>query len=233
MTKPIGIIAAMEKEISHLRSLMKTTKTRKTHISDFYSGELFDKNVVLVRSGIGKVNAAACTQALIDLYNTDFIINIGVGGGLDNKLKIGDIIIAEDLVQYDFDLTIFGHKQGVIPDLKESYFKCDQKILDLIKKSPDKLNMTSKIYFGRIISGDKFISDSIEKKVLAEKFNALCTEMEGAAIAQVCYINSIRFMVVRTISDNANNDALSDYENFSDLVAKNNCDLVKNILDLV
>ena len=227
MFKTIGIIAAMEKEINHLKSSMQIKELKKTRVADFYFGTLFNKNIVLVRSGIGKVNAAACTQALIDLYATDCVINIGVGGGLDKKIKIGDIVVANDLVQYDFDTTAFGNALGIIPGLQESYFKCEQKMLDLIKK----FNSPQKIYFGRIVSGDKFISRTDEKEVLAKKFNACCTEMEGAAVAQVCYINSVPFVVIRTISDNADDSALSSYENFSDTVAQNNCELVKYILN--
>ena len=229
--KTVGIIAAMNEEMIYLRSLMKITTSRNMLDTDFYVGKLFGKNTVLARSGIGKVNAASCTQSLIDLYNVDYIINVGAAGAIENGLNIGDVVIGTDLVQHDFDATAFGDALGIIPRMKESYFKCDAELLKIEKKFADENDISVNFFVGRIASGDKFISNDADKKFISENFKAYCAEMEGAAVAQVCFLNNIPFIVLRTITDNANSSAIGYYKKFMNKVTRNTCDIIEYILN--
>lgn len=243
--KIYGIIAALDEEIFNLLAVINVKETKNNLGTKFYIGELFNKKIILVKSGIGKVNAAACTQILIDLFKVDFIINIGVAGGLDNNLKIGDLVIAEDLVQYDFDTSAFGDPIGFISRLNKIFFEADKDMLKAIKKIylekealdkqeglDNKKNFLdkNKIYFGRIASGDKFIYELKDKLFIKNNFKAQCVEMEGAAIAQVCYLNKIKFIVIRSISDNSNQDSVETYKKNLDSAIKNYTELIKILI---
>lgn len=224
--KTVGIIAAMPEELQHFLTHMQIESQNK----NFYKGKLFETNTVLALSGIGKVNAAACTQMLIDTYKIDYIINIGAAGAINDKLKIGDIVAAKNLVQHDFDATAFNLQLGEIPRLQKIFFNCDKKILDTIKIFAEEKNLTDKIHFGTIATGDKFISSDIDKKFIEKNFQAYCTEMEGAAIAQVCFLNEIPFIAIRIITDNANDNAVENYKEFVNDATKNLFELVKFII---
>ncbi len=229
----IGIIAAMNEELVYLRSFMKVETSKNVLDTDFYTGNLFGKNVVLARSGIGKVNAASCAQYIIDLYNVDCVINVGAAGAIKKDLNIGDVVIADDLVQYDFDASAFGDALGIIPRMRESFFKCDKNFLEIAKKFADKSSQDdpSVNYFvGRVASGDKFISSEADKKFIIDNFNACCAEMEGAAVAQVCFINKIPFIALRTITDNASESAIGYYKKFMSSVTRNTTEIIKYIL---
>ena len=224
--KTVGIIAAMSEELQHFSAHMQLESQNK----NFYKGKLFDVNVILAVSGIGKVNAAACTQMLIDTYKINYLINIGVAGAINNELKIGDIIAAKNLVQHDFDATAFNLQLGEIPRLQKKFFNCDKKILDIIKSFAAGKNLANKIHFGTISTGDKFVSNDSDKKFIEKNFQAHCTEMEGAAIAQVCFLNEIPFTAIRIISDKSNNDAVASYKKFMSDATKNLFELVKFII---
>lgn len=228
--KTVGIIAAMDEELAHFHSLMKITTSKNSLDTNFYVGKIFGKNAVLARSGIGKVNAASCAQYLIDLYNIDYVINIGAAGAVNNKLNIGDIVIAKDLVHHDFDVSVFGEPIGIIPNMKESYFKCDKNILKIVEGSAEKKRLPGNIYFGTIASGDQFISSDSNKKFIEKNFNAHCIEMEGAAIAQVCFLNKIPFIVIRIITDKADEKAIVYYKKFMTDVIKNSSNIVEYIV---
>ena len=209
----VGIIFAMEEELIELLKFLKLENKYKIFDLEFYEGKLYNIHCVLVKSGIGKVNAARTTQVLIDNKKVDYIFNIGVAGGIDNNLKIEDIIIGKNLIQHDFDITAFNHKKGYIPEIG-IYINTNKYLYETanhVLKNDDSFNVTS----GTIASGDIFCTDKLMAKKINQEFNALCIEMEGAAIAQVCYLCNIPFLILRSISDtpNNNNNTLT-YEEF-------------------
>ena len=224
-----GIISAMNEELELLLKEMniheKTTKANMT----FYKGTLGNKNIIAVVCGIGKVNAAICTQILISEYNVSSIINVGVAGGIGKDIYPGDVVIGTDLVEHDMDTSAFGDPVGQIPRLDTFSFKCDEK---LVKAALDASGEIKEIntFSGRIVSGDQFIADIDKIKWLSETFNAISCEMEGASIAHVCYLNNIPCVVIRSISDNANNGAHMDYEKFLPIAIRNSTTILKNML---
>lgn len=208
----IGIIGAMEEEIVYIKENMDVVSAKNILGLDFYMGTMFGNSVVLVRSGIGKVNAAICTQVLIDLYAVDYIINMGVAGAISKELNIGDIVISSDTVQHDFDTTACGDEIGVISRMNESFFKADDALIELARESAEKSERP--VYIGRVASGDKFIATTEEKNKIWSNFKAMCCEMEGAAIAHACYLNKIPFVIIRVISDKAEEGTSINYDTF-------------------
>ncbi|RBP62579.1 adenosylhomocysteine nucleosidase [Alkalibaculum bacchi] len=224
----IGIIGAMEKEITILRERMDLTKIEEKASLTFYIGKLRDKNIVLVRSGIGKVNAAMCTQILIDIFHVDVVINTGVAGALHPDLNVGDIVVSTDSLQHDIDASVFGDPRGIVPGLKESIFVADQKLLDII----DGITIEDhKIFKGRVLTGDQGIASSEIKHFLVENFEGYCVEMEGGAIAHVCYLNEVPFLIIRAISDKADEEVEINYNEFVEFAAKNSSYMLESILE--
>ena len=207
----IGIIFAMKEEMEAFKENLCIDKEYDIFDLHFFEGRKGDNNCILVISGVGKVNAARATQILIDNYNVDYIINVGVAGGIDDKLHIGDIVIGEQLVQHDFDITAFDHKKGYIPNLGV-YVNADDYLVKVLESV---LKCNNFEYFkGVIASGDIFCTEENMSKKIADKFDALCVEMEGASIAQVCFLSGIPFLVLRSISDIPNNNNTITYEKF-------------------
>lgn len=225
----LGIVSAMQEELDLLLKDMTINEETKKANMTFYKGTLDNKDIIAVVCGIGKVNAAVCSQILISEFKVTSIINIGVAGGIGKDIYPGDVVVGTNLVQHDMDTTVFGDPHGQIPRLDTFDFKCDEA---LVKASLEACEEIKEIntFSGRIISGDQFIS-SVEKIQWFEKeFNAMACEMEGASIAQVCYLNNIPFVVIRSISDNANNGAHMDYEKFIPIAVRNSTILLKNII---
>ena len=217
--KYVGIIFAMEEELEELLKYLKIEKEYTIFDLSFYEGIINGVYCVMVRSGVGKVNAARATQILIDNIKVDYIFNIGVAGGISKSLKVGDIVIGEKLVQHDFDITAFNHDKGYIPEIGV-YIQTDDYLFRLansVLKSDGKVNVVS----GVISSGDIFCTEVKMGQKINSKFNALCVEMEGASIAQICYLNHIPFLVLRSISDTPNNDNVITYEEFLKYSSKN------------
>lgn len=212
--KTIGIIGAMDEEVSRLKEKMDVKKVEKKAGMEFFDGELAGKEVVIVRSGIGKVNAGICTQILVDDFQVEAVINTGVAGSLKNEINIGDIVLSKDSLQHDMDATGFGYEPGIIPRMEQSVFVADNGLVELAKKVNEQVNPEIQTFVGRVVSGDQFISDKEKKDYLVEQFQGYCTEMEGAAIAQTCYVNEIPYLVIRAISDKADNSATMDYGEF-------------------
>ena len=210
----LGIIGAMDEEVSKLKEKMTDVEIKKKASMDFYRGKLMGKDVVVVRSGIGKVNAGICTQILVDEYLVDGVINTGIAGSLNADIDIGDMVLATDTVQHDVDATGFGYDLGVIPRMETSTFIADEKLRDLAKECCERVNPDIKVFCGRVVSGDQFVSDKAKKQYILENFKGYCTEMEGAAIAQTAYLNNIPFLIIRAISDKADDSATEDYPTF-------------------
>ena len=225
----LGIISAMSEELELLLTDMnlenKITKANMT----FHQGKLWGKDVVAVVSGIGKVNAAVCAQILISEYKVDSIINVGVAGGIGKDIYPGDVVVATDLVQHDMDTTVFGDAYGQVPRLDTFDFKCDENLVKVALEACEEISEIN-TFSGRIVSGDQFIS-SVEKiKWFEKEFNAISCEMEGASIAHVCYLNNVPCVVIRSISDNANNGAHMDYEKFIPLGVRNSTTILKTMI---
>lgn len=210
----VGIIGAMDEEVAKLKEQMSNVRITKKAMMEFNQGTLNGKQVVVVRSGIGKVNAAICTQILVDDFKVEAVINTGIAGSLRSWIDIGDIVISTDALQHDMDATNFGYPVGQIPRMEVFSFKADEGLVELAKEVCEEVNPEISVYLGRVVSGDQFISDDATKNRILESFAGYCTEMEGAAIAQAAYLNKIPFVILRAISDKADNSAQMDYPTF-------------------
>jgi len=229
--KTIGIIGAMEEEVASIKAKMDVVSAKHIVGVDFYMGKMDGKSVVLVRSGIGKVNAAVCVQALTDLYGVDYIINVGVAGGLTKELEIGDIVVSTDCVQHDMDTTAFGDAPGVIPRMAESFFPADGELQRIAMQAGAEQSVT--VVLGRIASGDQFVSDNAVKKRIFDQFKAKCVEMEGGAIAHACWLNKIPFIIIRAISDKADEGANLSFEAFVLQAAQSSSAMVERMVQLM
>lgn len=229
--KTIGIIGAMEEEIENIKPYIDIISTKNIVGLDFYMGKMGGNNVVLVRSGIGKVNAAVCSQVLIDLYAVDYIINVGVAGAINKDLKIGDVVIATDTMHHDMDTTYFGDDIGIIPRMEESAFKADNELIEIALKSSSDVSKNNNVVTGRIVSGDQFLCDIEKKNKIWSHFKASCVDMESAAIGQACYLNKIPFCIIRSISDNSDED--NQYENFFRDSAIKASNILKDMINII
>lgn len=225
MDKYIGIIVAEIKELEAIKEIMNGIEEIKLYDLRIFKGEINNKKYILVRSGVGKVNAARTTQILIDKFDIKYIINTGSAGALNNDLKIGDIVIGEELIQHDFDVTAFGREKGYIPETGK-VFKSDE---DIIKKCENIKIENIKIVKGIITSGDIFCTDIKMKEKIRQRFKSDCTEMEGAAIAQVCYLNETPFIVIRSISDIPNGNNELDFNQYLEFASKNCAEFIKQL----
>lgn len=228
--KKIGIIGAMELEVEELKTkLQNVTITQKAGM-EFHEGTLQNTRVVIVRSGIGKVNAALCVQILADFFGVTHIINTGVAGSLNAKLDIGDILISKDALHHDVDATIFGYQLGEVPQMGCREFVADEELITAAMESCQRVNPDIHVLAGRVVSGDQFISSKEVKNKLIECFQGDCTEMEGASIAHASYLNHIPFVIIRAISDKADDSAEMDYPTFEKAAAIHSAKLVEDML---
>lgn len=228
----IGIIGAMELEVSTLRSLMDIEKTVEKASLKFYEGKLEGKDIVLVQCGIGKVNSALCAQILISEFNVDAVVNTGVAGAIHSSLDVNDIVISTEAIQYDVDATAFGYAKGQIPQMENSVFKANEILMNAAYESSlDQVKDKGfKIVKGRVATGDIFISSKELKEELENDFKAYCGEMEGGAIAHACYLNNIPFVIIRAMSDKADGSADVTYDEFVVEAAENSKDIVLKML---
>lgn len=230
MIKKIGVIGAMEEEVLALREKLMDVRQLQKASMDFYSGTLNGKEVVIVRSGIGKVNAGICTQILADVYQVDAVINTGIAGSLKTEINIGDVVISTDTLQHDMDATGFGYEPGVIPRMETSCFPADPELLKQAEAACREAVPKIQVFAGRVVSGDQFISDKKVKERIVRQFGGMCTEMEGAAIAQAAWLNGIPFVVIRAISDKADDSATMDYPTFERQAIAHSVALVENLI---
>ncbi|MBE5927878.1 MAG: 5'-methylthioadenosine/adenosylhomocysteine nucleosidase [Lachnospiraceae bacterium] len=227
----IGIIGAMDEEVAKIKENMTDVIIEKKAAMDFYVGKINNKDAVVVRSGIGKVNAGICTQILADMYNVDAIINTGIAGSLDADIDIGDIVLSEDALQHDMDAVAFGYPLGQIPRMDTLSFKADERLLNLVEKCCKEVCSDLNVFRGRVVSGDQFVASEEVKNRIKSNFNGLCTEMEGAAIAQAAYLNNIPFLVIRAISDKADNSAQVDYPTFEKKAIENSVKIIMAVFN--
>ena len=227
----IGIIGAMEEEVADLKSAMDIEQTVTKAKMTFVKGKLCGKDVVVVRSGVGKVNAGVCAQILIDVFDVDTLINTGIAGSLDAQIDIGDIVISTDAVQHDIDASSMGTPVGHVPLMGMFSFPADKKLIEAACLANEEENTEIRTFTGRIVTGDQFISDDEKKNYLVNTFDGKCAEMEGAAIAHTAYLNDVPYVIIRAISDKADNSATMDYPTFEKHAAKCSVKLLKNMLD--
>ncbi len=226
----VGIIGAMDLEIATLRKKMTVMSTKTVASMEFCEGTLNGTAVVIVKCGIGKVNAGMCVQILHDLFSVTHVINTGVAGSLRAEINIGDIVVSTDAVQHDMDVTALGYRTGQIPQIPVFSFEADKTLADAAAKVCCEVNPDIQVFHGRIVSGDQFVSSKEKKDFLIGTFDGFCTEMEGAAIAQAAYLNGLPFVVIRAISDKADDSAQMDYPTFEHGAALRSAKLVEAML---
>lgn len=226
----IGIIGAMDEEVEKIKECLENVTIKTIASMDFYEGQLYDIDVVVVRSGIGKVNAAICTQILADRYHVTAIINTGIAGSLNADINIGDIVLSKDTLQHDMDAVAFGYEPSVIPRMETSVFKGDEELLQIAEEACKEELEGIQVFAGRVLSGDQFISEREKKEWLNQNFSGDCTEMEGAAIAHAAYLNHIPFLIIRAISDKADDSANMDYSEFEAMAIQNSVIILKSMI---
>lgn len=229
----IGIIGAMDEEVAGLKEYMTDVRITPRAGMDFYEGNLDGKQVIVVRSGIGKVNAGICTQILADLFHVEAVINTGIAGGLNRDVHVGDIVLSTDLVHHDMDATGFGYPLGQIPRMDVFSFSADETLRSVAKEVCERVNPKIHVFEGRIVSGDQFVSSSAVKEKILQNFGGYATEMEGAAIAQAAFLNQIPFLVIRAISDQADDSATMTYEEFEKQAIVHSLRLTRGILQVL
>ena len=234
MKRTIGIIGAMDLEVEKLIASMKEKKVVEYARRTFYVGKLENADVVLARCGVGKVNAAITVQMMVDKFNITDIINTGVAGSLNEKIDIGDMVLATGAVYHDVEAVAFGYERGQVPQMDVFEFPTDKALVDLAEESCLKVNKDIKVFKGRIASGDQFIADKETKTNIKKYFSPLCVEMEGCAMAHAAYVNNINCLIIRAISDKADDSAEEDYPSFEKKAAEHSAKMViemmKNIL---
>ena len=225
--KYIAIIAAEDKEVESICEIMSDVSLERLFDVDIYKGKISDKNCLVVKSGVGKVNAGRTAQVIIDKFDVEYVINTGSAGATSADLKIGDIVVGDLLVQHDFDVTAFGREKGFIPNVGK-FIESDFSLVEKFKKSATLLGIDCQR--GTIASGDRFISTMTDKIKIAEEFGALCVEMEGAAVAHVCKLCAVPFIVVRSVSDCLSGDAKVDFEEYLLVASKMCAAIVYNVI---
>lgn len=225
-----GIIGAMDLETKLLIEAMDAVNESTIAGMTFYKGTLGSNEAIVVTSGIGKVNAAMCAQILITKFEIDALINTGISGAIDERLEIGDIVVSTDCIEHDFDVTAFGYAPGVIPRMESSIFIADDTLIKRAYDAGVAEMKDKKIYKGRIVSGDQFVSSHDKKVFLETEFKAMTTEMEGAAIAHAATLNKVPFVIIRSMSDKADGSASDNYDAFADGVAHHSAHMVMKML---
>ncbi len=228
--KKIGIIAAMEEEKNAIKNMMKDIKENKIYELIFTEGIINEKECVLVESGVGKVNSSRTTQIMIDKYDIEYVINTGSAGSATDELNIGDIVIGKKIVQHDFDITAFGHKKGYISNVGEYIFS-DEKLINKFEEVVGAIDSEEiKIKIGTIATGDIFCTEAKMKDKIKEKFRADAIEMEAASIAQVCYLDKIPFIIIRSISDTPNGKNEITFEQYLELASKKCAEILEKFI---
>lgn len=228
----VGIIGAMDSEVELLKSKVEGAHTRELAGLAFVEGALEGVDVVVVKCGVGKVNAAMCAQALVSVFGCTHVINTGVAGSLDNRIEIGDIVVSTDAVEHDMDVTSLGYAPGEHPDLHLVAFEADLGLRAAVVEAARGVDGVS-VFEGRVCSGDQFIGSTEAKKRVVSAFGGMCCEMEGAAIAHVCHVAGVPFVVVRAISDKADDSGNVDYPTFEKAAAAHCASIVLAALPYV
>ena len=225
----IGIIGAMDIELEELISLLENKESHDFCGLKFNTGTLFGKKIAIVKCGIGKVFAAMAASAMIAKFSPRLIVNTGVGGALSSGLRPLDVVIAQRLVQHDMDTSALGDAKGLVSGINKIYFESDTRVSKILLEAAQNLSLSARL--GTVASGDKFVAEIKEKEAIISEFSADVCEMEGAAIAQVAYVNNTPFAVVRAISDSADEGSSMDYMEFLPIAAKNSARLTLALIE--
>lgn len=229
--KKIGIIVAMDEELETIINIMTEVKVEKIYNLEFLKGKIKEKNCIIVKSGVGKVNAARTTQIMLNKFDIEYIINVGAGGAINNILNIGDVLIGKEVVQHDFDITAFGHNKGYITGVGDKIV-CNKdlinKLQQIMKSIPEEEYQTR---IGVIATGDIFCSEVSIKDKIRDEFNADVVDMECASIAQVCYLDNVPFIAIRAISDTPNGKNASTFDENLNLASKRCADILEKFLN--
>ena len=228
----IGIIGAMDVEVEHLKAELADARTECVAGTDYCSGSLGEKDVVVVKCGIGKVNAGICAQVLADHFGCTHLVNTGVAGSLDAaRLDIGDLVVSTDCVEHDFTVAPLGYAPGLIPGRENPEFVADAALRDAALAAAAAVAPEVRALPGRVASGDQFISAEEDRRRIVDTFGALCCEMEGAAIAQAAEANDVPFVVVRAISDKPGSEGQAmDYATFERASAERCAKIVEHLV---
>ena len=229
----IGIIAAESKEMNEIKNLMNDIEEKKIYNLCFYIGKIEEKQCVLVECGEGKVNAARTSQIMIDNFEISKLINVGSAGAVNENLDVKDVVIADKLVQYDFDISGLGYEKGEICNIGK-FIYCDKELVEYCKEAISELKDNDyKAIVGTIASADSFCDKPEIAKMVRNDFGAECVEMEGAAVAQVCFLDKIPFLVIRGISDTPNGNNKIDFKTYLELAAKQSAIILKKLLEKI
>lgn len=215
----LGIIGAMAVEIAALKENMENMRETTRAGMVFYEGKLQGVDAVVVQCGIGKVNAAMCTQILCDCFHVTHMVNTGIAGSLCAELDIGDLVISRDAIHHDFDLHFWGRPIGQVPGFDVTAFPADEKMIELAFATAEAVN-PGHTKIGRVASGDQFICSKEQKEKIIADTQGICAEMEGASIAHTAYRNGVPFVIIRAISDKADDSAEMDYPTFEAIAAQ-------------
>ncbi len=227
MTK-LGIIGAMELEVETLLGVMENKTASEKAGSTFYEGTLSGLPVVVVQCGVGKVNAAICAQILCDCFGVTHLVNTGIAGSLCADLDIGDLLISSDAMYHDMDAVHFGYPMGKVPGMDVITFPADETMVKLAFAAAEEVN-PGHTRIGRVASGDQFVAEKALKEKIIAITGGLCTEMEGTAIAQTAYRNHLPFVILRAISDKADDSAEMDYPTFERIAAHRCAEVTRNL----
>ncbi len=222
----IGIIGALDVEVNSFSELIENKKCETVSGIKFICGEFLGKDVVIAISGVGKVNAALTTEAMIIKYSPEYIINTGIAGSLTDRLKIGDVAISSALVEHDMNTTSLGELRGYISGIEKVFIDADKSISEKFSSVLNELNINFEV--GVLASGDIFVTSQKHKDKISSEFGAICCEMEGASIAHVAAANNVPVCVIRVISDSANDDSPMSYPKFKMLAASRSTDILKS-----
>jgi len=226
--KTIAVIGTLEEEINSIKSEIEIISAKNIVGLDFIMGKMFGNNVVLVKSGIGKVNASVCTQILIDMYAVDYVIGVGASAILGGEMTTGDVVISDDVCYFDFDTSFLGVPKGVIYRMDESFFKADPELIAFSSKASEEFGLNN--FIGRIVTGDKFVSEVSEKNEIKNEFKALCVDMESGAVAHTCYLNKIPFVIISVVFDRFSENIS---EMFSGSEINSYTKTVKRVIDMI
>ena len=226
--KKLGVIGAMQVEVETLVEKLEEKKETRKAGSVYYEGVLEGLPVVVVQCGVGKVNAAMCAQILCDCFDVTHIVNTGVAGSLKAELDIGDLVISRDAMHHDFDVNYLGYATGQVPGLDVLTFPADEMLMQCAYEAAETVNPGHN-RMGRVASGDQFISSKTQKEKIIADTQAFCTEMEGAAIAHTAYRNGIPYVILRAISDKADDSAQMDYPTFEAIAAHRCADVTMHM----
>ena len=224
----LGIIGAMDVEVATLKAKMENKQVSWKTGMEFCDGTLEGLPVVVVQCGVGKVNAAMCAQILCSVYGVTHLVNTGIAGSLCADLDIGDLVVSTDAMYHDFDVTVFGRPVGQVPGMDVTAFPADEKLMASAFAAAEAVN-PGHTRTGRVASGDQFVSRKDQKAHIIEVTGAVCTEMEGAAIAHTAYRNQVPFVILRAISDKADDSAEMDYPTFERIAAHRCAEVTTNL----